>query len=341
MQIHTELWQLIIDNIRPNDALNLILCSRDALIAFDARFQKKYKKKFIVKARKDVTKNNGFVKKEFHMIDSYEKCKHGLFVSYYRNKNIKQKKHYIHNKLHGAYVSYYESGEVRKEKNYVKGRASEKYIEYYKNGKVKEIGIYGNGSIIKITNFLENGDLHKIMDMQCGFRHGQTLKYKNDMLIAEILHNKNNRIYAKKFHKNGNLKKIQYGGKFCKGGDKIEYFADGTISSKRTYSKGQLQGAYIVNFPDGKLCSLENYENDKKNGMCRYFYPDGSLEGEFLYRNGEIEIGTKYYYGNIVHEKFEKKIKETYDINGNLLYKYFYNKFGKIKRLESKEVCIK
>lgn len=66
----------------------------------------------------------------------------GTRVSYYLNKNIKEKIGYSDGKQDGIFYIYYENGVLKATETYKFGRRSGKYIYFNKDGTIKKEGIY-------------------------------------------------------------------------------------------------------------------------------------------------------------------------------------------------------
>lgn len=85
-------------------------------------------------------------------------------------------------------------------------------------------------------------------------------------------------------------------------GVKKTYFKDsGKVEKVAMYTKGLLNGPYLVYNKQGKLIQKLNYKEGKKDGTFTYYYDDGTLlrteNWSMDAKNGEFK--TFYYQGNL------------------------------------------
>lgn len=96
-----------------------------------------------------------------------------------------------------------------------------------------------------------------------------------------------------------------------KDGNYIEFFDNGNIKEKSTYSEGLLIGKRTLMYENGKIEIEEAYtEGGILNGPYKVYYPTGELKLEKLFENNLVNGKIKVYYQN-------GKLKEAVSMQNN------------------------
>jgi antitoxin component YwqK of YwqJK toxin-antitoxin module len=151
-------------------------------------------------------------------------------------------------------------------------------ILYHESGVMLAQGIYINQKKDSIwSNYGPSGKLSSKETFKAGILHGKRVVF----YIPEELDDKSQRIALIENYENG-----------IKSGEEIEYFEDGTIKTKSTYSSGVKVGKSIKNHPNGRPMIVENYVKGSLHGWCFGYSSEGKETGKRFYKKG-IELTGK------------------------------------------------
>ena len=116
--------------------------------------------------------------------------RHGSFIEYFINGQIKLDYNYKNGEIGGVYKSYYENGQIEKNCNYINGKFDGPYKSYYENGNLMDQLHYKNGN--------KDGQFQSFYDNKAKYREG----------------NFGEKELVKEYFKNGNLKFLKENNKY-------------------------------------------------------------------------------------------------------------------------------
>jgi antitoxin component YwqK of YwqJK toxin-antitoxin module len=116
--------------------------------------------------------------------------RHGSFIEYFINGQIKLDYNYKNGEIEGVYKSYYENGQIEKNCNYINGKFDGPYKSYYENGNLMDQLHYKNGN--------KDGQFQSFYDNKAKYREG----------------NFGEKELVKEYFKNGNLKFLKENNKY-------------------------------------------------------------------------------------------------------------------------------
>ena len=246
----------------------------------------------------------------------FEDLKDGYGIYYYKNGE-KYQGEFKEDKKDGHGIYYYLDGERYEgefKNGFAEGRGTyyftdgEKYVGDYKEDKRDGHGIYfysnGNTYIGGFKNGKKDGkgalydsNGNKIKDLY--FRNGQRIKKKEEDEEADILKEKINGIFTKKYQEG------KYEGQFVNGlkNGKGTYYFDNGDKYVGDFRDGDREGEGIYYYKNGDKYE-GHFKKNRKDGKGTYFYANGDKyvgrfkknkaegRGKFYYNNGDRYIGT-------------------------------------------------
>jgi len=111
-----------------------------------------------------------------------------------------------------------------------------------------------------------------------------------------------------------------------KAGIWVEFFCNGNMKNKLTFTNGRPDGYAIMFHENGKISEEGNWKNNRWVGNYKLYYENGQVQHEFVFNpNGKREGAQKYFYdngqlaieGNFANGKESGLIKEYYE-NGDV-----------------------
>ena len=291
------------------------------------------------------TFKNGVLSRTQHINrNDFKNEKHGLWVSFSKDRRIVSQGTYKHGLKHGYFKIYDKKGNLLKTTKYINGKIQEDAIEtaklevkrsYYSDKKLKTYKSYRNG--------IPDG-VHKEFD-----ENGNTVStviYKLGIVVAK------GGTVDKKGQKQGiwteyfitGEKKSQGLFKDGKKTNKWEYFyVSGKIEQIGNYEKGKAVGNWIWYYENGKILREESFINGKQDGLFVEYdkngneiakgeYISGVKDGEWFYVNdiykllGSYEDGYKTGSWKQINTSTNKIVSETnyYENIKDGIYKLYY-----------------
>lgn len=127
----------------------------------------------------------------------------------------------------------------------------------------------------------------------------------------------------------------------------IEYYCNGNMKHKLTFTNGKPDGYAQMFHENGKIREEGQWKNDRWIGKYKLYYENGQVQHEFSFNpNGKLEGSQKYFYdngqiaieGNFANGKEAGLIKEYYE-NGDIkAEKNFSNgNVGEVKEYQPKK----
>ena len=229
---------------------------------------------------------------------------------------------------HGPYVEYYDNGQIRIEGLYKNSKRYSVWKEYFKNGQISKIYIYDDSGKKKEEriDYFETGETKKVTKKEDA--KFITREYYNSGELLAISEFENG--YYKEFTKDSTLLiEANYVNSELSGVWK-RYYEDGVNEWIVHYEDGYKNGTYQNFYKNGQL-KLEGYIiNDKKQGKERRYYENGNLEWEGVYKqdildklwihydeNNNILEQIKFKKGKILDENIEIDFLSTIVPNGH------------------------
>ena len=200
--------------------------------------------------------------------------RHGTFIEYFINGQIKLDCNYTDEKLDGMYKSYFINGQIETDCNYINGKKHDLYKTYYVNGNLKNELYYKNGN--------EDGQFHSFYANKANYREGD---FDENGLVKE-------------YFKNGNLK-------FLKDKNKYTFYDEDNNLKCETHVKGSygFLGIWKNYREDGTIeyeLDFDDPNSDEKNNIVsKTIFTKG---GDFFSKNNvsyEIISGSKMLYSSI------------------------------------------
>lgn len=111
-----------------------------------------------------------------------------------------------------------------------------------------------------------------------------------------------------------------------KAGIWVEFYCNGNMRNKLTFTNGRPDGYAIMFHENGKISEEGNWKNNRWVGNYKLYYENGQVQHEFVFGpNGKREGQQKYFYengqlaieGNFANGKESGLIKEYYE-NGDV-----------------------
>ena len=234
-------------------------------------------------------------------------------IEYYNNGQISKIIHYKNGEKHGEEIEYFENKEnvVEKYSNYNKGLFDGVKIKYSHNNDTLEYETYilgkKNG---KCIYYDYKGKIRNVIDFKNDKFDGDYIKYFDNGRIAYIIECKNNLPFTSILANDSTGIKLNQGTLKNGNGTLFCYFANGQLQSSCNY-KNQLMCGEINTFYKSGLVGDTGkvFANNEKSFKENTLYVD--IEDFNIYSSKQQNFSTGT---NIV----------SYDENGKLEYKYFY-----------------
>jgi antitoxin component YwqK of YwqJK toxin-antitoxin module len=109
-------------------------------------------------------------------------------------------------------------------------------------------------------------------------------------------------------------------------GEAVTYYPTGEIFTKTFYKDNLLSGEYLEYFQNGKLAEKGTYTDDVRDGVFEYYYESGQLEKKVEYRKGKLIGPYAEYYENgtlcisaVFDDGFPQGEVKLFDETGKLL----------------------
>ncbi|WP_335992988.1 toxin-antitoxin system YwqK family antitoxin [Fusobacterium polymorphum] len=255
-----QMWGLVSKfYFSPFDNRNNIPHNKEEKIKYLNDKYLKFLENIVIKGNIQDYYSNNNLKKNIN-IENNEKD--GLFETFYKNGDLKEKGHYEEGKLiwrenykdkrlNGLFEYFYDTGELKEKRHYKDGEI-EGIVEYfYKSGNVRRKEYYEKGKTKRlIEDFFEDGNLKK-----------------------------------RGYYDYENPKKDI----FIKMNGLVEYFfEDGELKEKSFYKDNKKDGLSEVFYENGNLKEKGNYKKDNKHGMFEYFDENGKLVKKENYKEGKL-----------------------------------------------------
>ncbi len=130
----------------------------------------------------------------------------------------------------------------------------------------------------------------------------------------------------------------------------IEYFCNGNMRNKLTFTNGKPDGYAQMFHENGKISEEGNWKNNRWVGNYKLYYENGQVQHEFVFNpNGKREGAQTYYYengqkaieGNFTNGKEAGLIKEYFE-NGDIKAEKNFadGNVGEIKEFEPKKPMV-
>ncbi len=130
----------------------------------------------------------------------------------------------------------------------------------------------------------------------------------------------------------------------------IEYFCNGNMRNKLTFTSGKPDGYAQMFHENGKISEEGNWKNNRWVGNYKLYYENGQVQHEFVFNpNGKREGAQTYYFengqkaieGNFTNGKEAGLIKEYFE-NGDIKAEKNFadGNVGEIKEFEPKKPMV-
>ena len=288
---------------------------------------------------------NGHIKDSFYYansdIDGYDK-------SYFSNGVVQSEGWYKAGKKQGLWKFYHENGKLRMEEYFLNDELNGFYKKYNWNEELTDKIVYDHGTMMAIVSYDTTAAVADSICIGTGNNVCKLSHWKNKTAHSQFDYNV---IYGSTEglsttrYMNGGIEDISYYKNGNKDSMSIEYFPDGKVENRGTFSDGDKVGKWEYFNQAGQLtyegnynkkgskdgesktfaCNIMriryNYKNGKKNGMQIYYGDEGRAALQLCYEDGEL---TGYTYegkdGKLLPmvkiKKGRAKISATYS-NGN------------------------
>ena len=223
---------------------------------------------------------------EKHIVNLLDGKRHGSFIQYYSNGQIKNDFNYKKGKLDGEYKEYRENGNLYIQTKYRKWKLDGTYKKYHPNGNLYIQTQYEKGKLDgEYKEYHENGNLYIQTKYKKDNKDGKTLSLYSSgdnyrytcFKEGEIVGN------VKEYFKNGNLKFVLNDNKYTfydegkniKCEVIIQYSSEGETWSEQKFS---FKGLWKNYRPDGTVeyeLNFDDPNSDEKNKVMRTFFTKG------------------------------------------------------------------
>jgi len=218
---------------------------------------------------------------ENHIIEIYSSESERVLMQLIRRNKISEKRimtekddqHERH--LSAREIQYYGDGSVWKSTDQVDNKNHGQSTVYYPNGRVQALAHYVAG--LMHGNYLlmyENGSIWVESNYIDGFEQGQCNVY----------------------YKNGKIKKVSNYKLGLLEGDYIEFYQDGTIKIEATYKENMLIGGHYTFFPDGSIKTYTLYKNGEQKSMFLSYHKNGEIKDLYRYDDEKGTLNNKLMF---------------------------------------------
>ena len=119
------------------------------------------------------------------------------WITYYPNKQLKEKANFSWDLLNGPYVSYWQNGQLKKQGYFLNGRKIKDWVMFYEDGKPALKENYDeSGKLINAAYFESNGEQTQVPNFYVAPSFPGGIKSFYNFLFKEIKNSKSNAIYA-------------------------------------------------------------------------------------------------------------------------------------------------
>ena len=192
---------------------------------------------------------------------------------------------------HGQWIVKYKSGKVKHETNFVHGIPTGKSVRYSPKGKItSEMLLSDKGNVARGKLFHNNGNVmangkyvNKKKDSTWNFYalSGKIIRTEN--LLNGTLNGQ-----VIEYYENGNIKSKTTYTKGTAQGLQEDFFANGNIRSSKKVIDGKIQGAFKLYYDNKVYRIIGHYAKGKKNGKWKYYSPRLKVEKEEIYEFGNL-----------------------------------------------------
>ncbi|BAV06209.1 phophatidylinositol-4-phosphate 5-kinase [Filimonas lacunae] len=254
----------------------------------------------------------------------------GPYKKYNRLGLLVQEGSYTNDKQTGAWKTWYNEGQLKETYSYVDGKMDGEYKELYQNGVLKQRQVYSKGRTDgKEENFAKAGWLYsealydkesfkqvKFYDAtgkvisESNAKGSSSLftfydEYGNKVIDSYLSRRGDKDGKFTSYFSNGQVKATSSFSNSNMQGEKVVYYANGSVSEKYNYKDGKLDGFYISNYKHGRVNYQGWYVDDNKEGVFVTFDERGRKKEVTNYKNGEKDRYSEFYHpdGKIHYEQ--------------------------------------
>ncbi|MBN2522901.1 MAG: toxin-antitoxin system YwqK family antitoxin [Bacteroidales bacterium] len=195
--------------------------------------------------------------------------KQGYWKKDYPNGKLMYEGYFYNGKPVGIMKRFYETGEVRVIMQFNQNSDYVKTKFFYNDGELAAEGTYFQEKKDSTWNYFSfyTGTLTSTEVYNKGVKHGTEKQYYPNGQVSEEIDWVNN----------------------AKHGIWNQYFDDGTLKLKTSYSYNQLNGPYTLYWPNGNLLIMGHHLDNKRHGTWTFFTDEGKKEFEIIYKYGKAE----------------------------------------------------
>ncbi|WP_185152655.1 DUF4440 domain-containing protein [Fulvivirga aurantia] len=114
----------------------------------------------------------------------YENVRDGDGLTYYRDGTLKEKMHYVNDKLEGKYQSFHPNGKIHEETIYKDGKPWEAIVNYTAAGELRDAGTLKEGSGILIS-YRDTGEIKSVKTYKDGVLVDRSwIREKGELYLA-------------------------------------------------------------------------------------------------------------------------------------------------------------
>ncbi len=201
--------------------------------------------------------------------------KQGHWIKKYPNGHVQYEGYFTENHPVGLFKRYYETDTLQSAMDFNQEGTEADAILFHPNGLIASTGKFINQKKEGKWRFFSStirGLLVVEEDYKNNLKNGLSIKYYPGKVPAERI------IYSNDI----------------KNGEWTQYFADGTLCLKATYSFGKLDGPFSTFYITGKSEYTGQYKNDLRTGVWKIYNPDGTLKYDMIYIDGVISNPETY-----------------------------------------------
>ena len=232
--------------------------------------------------------------------------KHANWKQWYENGEKKLEGYYKENKKHGDWTFWYDDGNKKAKGNYLNDELNGQWTRWYewiwkyaadytKNNDNPQNALYVDGQIRVVENWKDgledgiwtwwntNGYVDSTGSYNLGMKNGKWTTL-DSISMKEIESNwynglqKGTTIYKKTIGGRKRLTSILING------EKIEWYANGRMKSKKNFINGTKQGLWVYWYSNGNKRLESSYTDNKKDGEWKYWYFDGEIQRQEFFQ---------------------------------------------------------
>ncbi|MBF4491804.1 tetratricopeptide repeat protein [Flavobacterium sp. MR2016-29] len=225
----------------------------------------------------------------------------GKYNSYDESGALTETYNCLDNKIEGNYLEYFDGKTIKAEALYKNGFIEGSYKSYYSNKTLEKENICALGSILKSTEYFQNG--------KKSFE--SIYNNKGELETYSCFDTYGNKYFEEK-HKGGELKSgTQFTAIAPKGTEvnvtkktfEMKNF-DGTPRIKGAFEKGKKTGEWNYLFSSGVTRLKEFYINGKTEGLSTNYNTNGQLSSISNFKNDTISGRYEVYDGDKVNQLY-------------------------------------